>query len=156
MLSEYIAEQVITIDNTKDAIKKAVLKYGGVGFSYYSAYVNDRYMCRQGTYSDHVSVIVGWDDNVDKRKFTPSTPNDNGAWIVKNSWGEKAGADNVHDIYAYYVSYENTVGTFVALDMGLRSEYPNIYRYDGAPPKVLLTYQISLVRFLLLKISIEV
>lgn len=133
MLSDYIAEQVITVDGTQDAIKKAILKYGGVGFSYSSASIYDKYMCSHATYSDHVSVIIGWDDNVSKEKFKPATPTKNGAWIVKNSWGERSGADSVNDIYAYYVSYENTFGVFVALDMGLRSEYPNIYCYDGDP-----------------------
>ena len=37
---------------------------------------------------NHAISIVGWDDDYDKTKFTTQPP-DNGAWIIRNSWGEK-------------------------------------------------------------------
>lgn len=38
--------------------------------------------------SNHIVTIVGWDDNYDKSNFTEGhRPPQNGAWIVKNSWG---------------------------------------------------------------------
>lgn len=131
MQSDYIAEQVIKIENKPEEIKKAILKYGGVGFAYLAGTYN-AYMCSQGI-ANHASVIVGWDDSVDKSLFYPNTPENNGAWIVKNSWGEAGGTDPVNNIRAYYVSYENTQQNFYAVDMALKSDYPNIYRYDGSP-----------------------
>ncbi|MCR4841876.1 MAG: fibronectin type III domain-containing protein [Eubacterium sp.] len=37
-------------------------------------------------YANHVVSIVGWDDNYSKDNFKTAPPED-GAWIVKNSWG---------------------------------------------------------------------
>lgn len=37
---------------------------------------------------NHAVVIVGWDDDYSKDKFNEGKrPNNNGAWIIKNSWG---------------------------------------------------------------------
>ena len=38
-------------------------------------------------YADHAVTIIGWDDNYPKENFN-NVPKGNGAWIVKNSWGE--------------------------------------------------------------------
>ena len=38
---------------------------------------------------DHAVTIIGWDDNYSKDNFnTNQQPTTNGAWIIKNSWGE--------------------------------------------------------------------
>ena len=40
--------------------------------------------------ADHAVSIIGWDDNYSKDNFAESTrPNANGAWIIRNSWGER-------------------------------------------------------------------
>ena len=40
--------------------------------------------------SDHAISIIGWDDNYSIENFLEeSRPKSNGAWIVRNSWGEK-------------------------------------------------------------------
>lgn len=37
---------------------------------------------------DHSVAIIGWDDNYDKNNFNEKLrPKNNGAWIIKNSWG---------------------------------------------------------------------
>lgn len=37
---------------------------------------------------DHAVVIIGWDDNYSKDNFlAENRPKNNGAWIIKNSWG---------------------------------------------------------------------
>lgn len=39
---------------------------------------------------DHAVSIIGWDDNYSIENFNESSrPKENGAWIVRNSWGEK-------------------------------------------------------------------
>lgn len=40
------------------------------------------------TPADHAVVIIGWDDNYSKANFnSKNQPQNDGAWIVKNSWG---------------------------------------------------------------------
>lgn len=41
--------------------------------------------------ASHVVCIVGWDDDYGASNFK-DTPPDNGAWIVKNSWGSQTDA----------------------------------------------------------------
>lgn len=39
---------------------------------------------------DHAVSIIGWDDNYSVDNFAEgSKPNSNGAWIIRNSWGER-------------------------------------------------------------------
>ena len=97
---------------TKD-IKDAVLKYGGVNILYCSAgglapYYNPDTYAFYGPEFDtdgklrtanHAVCIVGWDDNYSKNNFNITPPGD-GAWIVKNSWGEYFG-----DGGYFYLSY---------------------------------------------------
>lgn len=49
-------------------------------------YCNNKYMYP----ADHAVSIIGWDDNYDRENFAEnSRPTSNGAWIVRNSWGDK-------------------------------------------------------------------
>ena len=88
------------LDN--DGIKDAILRYGGVvtGMLYSSDYLRgSSYYYTGSTYTDHSVVIVGWDDNYSRNNFEITPPGD-GAFIVKNSWGDEW-ADNGY----FYVSY---------------------------------------------------
>ena len=51
---------------------------------------------------NHAVTIVGWDDNFSKNNFA-HTPEGDGAWIVKNSWGPGWGNNGY-----FYVSYYDT------------------------------------------------
>ena len=50
--------------------------------------------------TNHAVLLVGWDDNYPKENFV-KMPSRDGAWIIKNSWGEKWG-----DGGYFYVSYD--------------------------------------------------
>ncbi len=85
-----------------DAIKQAILNYGAVGTSMamYGTYLkNNAYYCYSNDQINHAVAIVGWDDNYSKSNFK-KTPEGDGAWIVKNSWGT-SWADKGY----FYVSY---------------------------------------------------
>ena len=85
-----------------DAIKEAIMKYGGVSTGIYwnAAYKNgSSYYCPSVKNENHAVVIIGWDDNYSKYNFR-QTPAGNGAWIVKNSWGTDMGENGY-----FYVSY---------------------------------------------------
>ena len=92
-----------------DAIKQAIMKYGGVATSMY--YANRLIMNSDGKVyqyyngsdpTNHAVTIVGWDDSV-----KINNAEGNGAWIVKNSWGESWLKRYGQDGY-FYVSYYDT------------------------------------------------
>lgn len=118
-----------------DAIKKAIMKYGAVatGICYYPEYLRgDSYYCyKLFDYPNHAVSIVGWDDTYSRDNFWGS-PEVDGAWIVKNSWGESWGDDGY-----FYVSYcdrklaqvgvSESAYTFILNDS---MRYDKNYQYD--------------------------
>lgn len=93
-------------------IKKMIMEYGAVSanikMSQTHYNTNEKFaLFYNGTEkADHTVSIVGWDDNYSKDNFKDDNkPSKNGAWIVKNSWGE----DPTKTLNGYmYVSYEDT------------------------------------------------
>lgn len=55
---------------------------------------------------NHAVMIVGWDDNFSKEYFNSETgqPANNGAWLVRNSWGDTWG-----DSGYFWMSYEQKI-----------------------------------------------
>ena len=92
-----------------DEIKRNIMEYGGVVttlkmVSLYPFLNGANYYFSATAKSDHAVCIIGWDDNYPKEKFAKDNmPPENGAFIVKNSWGDDKG-DNGY----YYVSYFDT------------------------------------------------
>lgn len=80
-------------------IKEHIVNYGGIYAGIHGANVlGDAYNNETGAiYStntifepmDHTVVIIGWDDNYSVENFNEDQrPTENGAWIIKNSWGD--------------------------------------------------------------------
>lgn len=116
-----------------DGIKKAIMEYGAATYGMYADWKkyladNGAYYCPKSDVSgNHEVLIVGWDDNYSADNFKDK-PKRNGAWIAKNSYGEKSGVQGY-----YMISYENTAEDCHAavFDMDLE-DYDNLYLYDGA------------------------
>ena len=126
------------------AVKKALREGGSLGISYnstgygYKEYNGKQIKTQFGgmNFSDcgHAVQIVGWDDNVPKELFYTSdrygTPEHDGAWIIRNSWGRDA-YDGL-----FYMSYDEGSITEV-IQYGLNKtpveeeSYDHLYQYDG-------------------------
>ncbi|MCH1982409.1 chitobiase/beta-hexosaminidase C-terminal domain-containing protein [Ruminococcus sp. OA3] len=129
-----------------DHVKNAVYSYGAADIyiqsahaywdpEYKNLYVDSEYRYPV-SYADggHIVTVVGWDDNYSREHFTGNPelaknyypdqtveipkPDGDGAFIVKNSWGETMGENGY-----FYLSYEdaflmtNNPAVFIADDM---------------------------------------
>lgn len=122
--------------NDKNSIKKAIMEHGGlstailtaaytnpIATNLYTSHAFDRY--------DHNVTIVGWDDNYSKSNFSSSgaTPNNNGAWIIRNSWG----TSGVGEAGYQYISYEDKAidNIVYSFDFEENNNTTNtLYKYD--------------------------
>jgi C1A family cysteine protease/uncharacterized protein YjdB len=128
-------------------MKKAIREYGAIYTTMYmdqayfkenstSDYKNYYYSLPKNpdpahpdyeTPANHSVTLVGWDDNYAKENFGPAAEND-GAFIVKNSWGPGVGKNGY-----FYISYYDTIFgqenyTFTRVDSA--SNYYREYQYD--------------------------
>lgn len=76
---------------------------------------------------NHAVTLVGWNDHYSKENFTSASGvQNNGAWIVKNSYDTDWG-DNGY----FYISYEDQSLRNLICNTATASAYPNNYFYDG-------------------------
>ena len=135
--NEYYIKNAYTFNYATDIedIKKAIMEYGAVQSAYFSAdeYHNtdtSAYYCPSAFDINHAITIIGWDDNYSKDNFVESArPSSDGAWLVKNSWGENT------DINGYFwLSFEDaSITSAIAYDVEPAASFEptNIYQHDG-------------------------
>ena len=106
-----------------EVIKKALMDHGAL---YSSIYTTDEVEQYQDVISEsnHIVAIVGWDDD----KEIQNAPG-KGAWIVRNSWGDKWGYDGYFYVSYYDISFPNNVLLFI---LNNTIKYDKNYQYDLA------------------------
>ncbi len=114
---EYVLTQAIFFNDNaqRNAIKELIYTYGAVvgNFNADSDYLSNKtsFYCNNQSLtisqlSGHCISVVGWDDAYSKENFAHSasgTPQSDGAWLIKNSWGAQ-----YNNIGGYFwISYED-------------------------------------------------
>lgn len=127
-------EDAIFSQYTVERTKQLLMEYNSVSSMIYmldNYYYPDTasYSCPQSGLVNHAVTIVGWDDTYSKENFpSASGVNNDGAWIVKNSYGKNWGKNGY-----FYLSYEDqSITNLVSNTASTSEEYNNNYFYDGA------------------------
>jgi len=147
MVAKHVQEVMMLpgIDHSDDLFKWAIVNYGAITVAmhndnslYFNKENNSYYCYDEEALVTHAVSVVGWDDDYDRNRFIPAAPG-NGAYIVKNSWGENWGDKG----YCYISYYDTAIGSTSSTNMASRayatnfvitadnvSNYDRIYQYD--------------------------
>ena len=118
----------------RQLVKETIMAYGVVLARFYwddDAFNKDNfayYLRSDFSTVNHDVTIVGWDDDYPKENFNDGNrPKENGAWLVRNSWGARWGDEGY-----FHVSYEEgTLCNVVVFDTVSASDDEKIYQYDS-------------------------
>ena len=126
----------VSMEDTAE-IKRLIMTKGAASVGYYheDACLNENtfaYLSAQTTANHQVS-IVGWDDNYSRANFGgadggDALPRRDGAWLIRNSWGEGWGLDGY-----FWLSYEEPSldSQAILFDLDEAGRYDYNYQYDG-------------------------
>lgn len=147
----YRASDIEYIDNDKQSVKDAIIKYGAVATTvYYSTMFLNRatsaYNCKTSSeyLANHNLTIVGWDDNYSRDNFIEEyKPANNGAWLVKNSQGplySESGFLWISYEDKYILNQDNNKINYSIKSVEKVNDDNKIYEYDdyGATTNLIL------------------
>lgn len=133
----------INIKDNPQQLKEMIMTYGAASISYcessnfYNA-TTAAYYCNTNYDTNHAVTIVGWDDDYSYMNFQDGMrPSNNGAWLIRNSWGGSSTSYG-HNGY-FWMSYEDKSLSSTAFVFDCVSDqhtktdeyYDNNYQYDG-------------------------
>lgn len=128
----------INNNSDNDEFKQLIMDYGAASLSYNENHTDNKFGEDGSSYyynpneytSNHAVTVVGWDDTIPASSFK-TTPAGDGAWLIKNSWGEYS-RDNGYFWLSYYDKSISGVG--IAYDFtvdGADDYFDTRYSYDG-------------------------
>lgn len=126
------------IGRSAEEIKRAIMNEGAIGAGILASgkgvskaddgtrayfYCTDAETFGEGS---HAVALIGWDDNYSKEHFfSKHRPENDGAWIARDSTDLLSGEDGL-----MYISYEEYIMSTSTVDMCRRSDYGDVLHYD--------------------------
>ena len=128
LMSSYFGDpyDAIVDQEAADAQRKPYMSFTGSDPIIYAQYTSDLRSV------NHLVCVVGWDDTFPASSFdSENQPPADGAWIVKNSWGEDWGTDG----YFYLSYYDRNIikpesYDFIHPDDVKNIDHLNLLQYD--------------------------
>ena len=144
--SDYRLDDFVILDGDAAVLKERIMEHGAI-YIKYSNYTSNYFYTddlmktyydngssidpSDDPFSSHAVVIVGWDDNFSKENFNPMMrPENDGAWLCKNSWGEYSGSQAEGYEGFFWMSYETWVAEYSQLTVQSVDEFDNIYQHQ--------------------------
>ena len=143
--SDYRLKESRTFDfdwerSNADVVNELVKRYVSDGKPVDVSYYSNPELCynydfctsnstKRPRFSNHSVTIIGWDDNYPAENFNIQ-PSQNGAWLIKNSWGEDFGNEGT-----MWISYEDeSLHEFAVYELDDSDEYMYMDYYDKFMP----------------------
>jgi len=133
--SYHITDAIRVNNKDKNAVKEALIKYGGLTIHVNGADPNTPFYnpktaalyCNDSSLGNHFVTLVGWNDTYSASNFKIN-PGVDGAWICKNSWGSDWG-----DGGYFYLSYADAPfngARAIGYIINNTDVYNKVYQYD--------------------------
>ncbi|MBP1564954.1 MAG: chitobiase/beta-hexosaminidase C-terminal domain-containing protein [Oscillospiraceae bacterium] len=132
MLNAYSKQKVYaddTLNFSENQIKEMLMQKNAVSINFkfensYNEKTQAQYMPSYST-PNHAVTIIGWDDNFSRENFL-TTPERDGAWLVKNSWGTQWGDNGF-----FWISYcDRSITDTNCIRAMPANTYSSVYQHD--------------------------
>lgn len=133
-MAKYIVTDMDILDEDKyeEQIKREILEKGAVGIGMNLFYTGNGKLyedpANSSEDSNHVTSIIGWDDEYSRDNFGLIKPSSDGAWLVQDST-RYVGTDGY-----FWMSYENKIYGAFAVNLEKRDKYGKVLVYDDLGP----------------------